>query len=194
MATRETITRRSRGTRLSSESKNNGTSAAIASTKSAEKQESSNADSSSKPAGRNGQLRRREKESKLEFSMRTLQRRWMLHIRQNPWVTGTILVGLLVALSFRTTKMTAQLPLVAMQLSTSFDIVFNVHATSSTELYEPEEFDSYDEDEASYSDYGDLKINFFEENGAVRTIIQDFSLSETDWRDNSLEPDDDVDA
>jgi hypothetical protein len=118
----------------------------------------------------------------------------MLHIRQNPWVTGTILVGLLVALSFRTTKMTAQLPLVAMQLSTSFDIVFNVHATSSTELYEPEEFDSYDEDEASYSDYGDLKINFFEENGAVRTIIQDFSLSETDWRDNSLEPDDDVDA
>jgi hypothetical protein len=198
MATGDTITRRSRGTRLSSEDKD-GTSTVVDSTRIDEKEPSS--DGSRKSYGPKGRQRRRQMETKLDFLMRTLQRRWMLHVRQKPWLSQGVfvyaslavfvaLVGLFLASSFRTKKKGEGMVLPPLQLSTNFGIVFYQHATSSTELYEPEELDSSDEGERSYSDYGDLKIDFFQETGASRNIILDYSFSETDWRDY----DDDVDG
>ena len=178
MTTRETITRRSRGTRLSTPD---------LSTESGEKESSSNG--FSKPASPNGRLRRRQKETKLELSMRTLQRKWMLAIRQNPLtklVYATLALGLLVFLSSRTAKTSA-----GRAFSNDFDVSFKKDATSSTELYEPEDLDPYDED--FYSDYGGLEMNWLEEDGAVRTILYDSSYSKTAYRDRDRSPDDDVD-
>jgi hypothetical protein len=106
--------------------------------------------------------------------------------------------------SFRTPKMVAvgramgakmgagRAMVAMMQPSRNFDILLNSHATTSstTKLYEPEELDSGDEDKRYLSDYGDLKINFFEESGMTRTIIHD----QTDWRDNSTDGDGDDDG
>jgi hypothetical protein len=83
---------------------------------------------------------------------------------------------------------------VDIDIDIDIDIVFSGYATSSIRIFQPEELDSYDEEERSYSDYGGLEIDFLEENGAVRNILHDYYFSKTKWRDQNMEPDDDVDA
>lgn len=83
---------------------------------------------------------------------------------------------------------------VAPNISLDLDIAFSQYTMSYTGNFQPEELDSYDEEERFYSDYGGLKINFYKENGKVRNILHDYYLSETNWRDHNMEPDDDVDT
>jgi hypothetical protein len=50
------------------------------------------------------------------------------------------------------------------------------------------------EEDYTYSDFGDLQIfDFFEEDGAKRNILHDWSADETDYRPPTQDRDDDVD-
>jgi hypothetical protein len=215
MATAESLTRRSHAVRALSETKH-GSSSLVESVQCREKELTSPSNGSSASFGRHEQRRGRRKDTKVEFLMRVVQRRYMFHARRNPWLAQNIrmiaaltfgigLVGMLKAamilhqrldngkskLASRPKKIGT---VAAPKISVNIDIVFSEYSTSSTRILQPEELDSHDEEERFYSDYGGLKIHFFEESRAVRNILHDHYFLETNWRDHNMEPDDDSDT
>ena len=80
------------------------------------------------------------------------------------------------------------------KIQTKSNIIFKITDSKAFTINLPGKLDQSDEQDGQYVDFGGLKINFFEYEGAKREIFHDFELDENDYRSRLREPDDDVDA
>jgi hypothetical protein len=76
----------------------------------------------------------------------------------------------------------------------SFDIQFKLPLSKKDNFVEPNQLGGKEEALADVTDYGNLELYLFEEEGARRQIYKDWHLFETDFRDPDTPPNDDQDA